>query len=93
MCASNPTFVLRNYVAQNAIEAAEKGDFSEARAALLPWGRSWGAGLGQHRPLPGLPQVRRVLELLEAPYQTEGEAVAAPTCSRPPPWAAELSVT
>lgn len=66
MCASNPTFVLRNYVAQNAIEAAEKGDFSE---------------------------VRRVLELLEAPYQTEGEAMAAPTCSRPPPWAAELSVT
>lgn len=66
MCASNPTFVLRNYVAQNAIEAAEKGDFSE---------------------------VRRVLELLEAPYQTEVEAMAAPTCSRPPPWAAELSVT
>jgi hypothetical protein len=27
-------FILRNYIAQNAIEAAEKGDYSEVRRVL-----------------------------------------------------------
>ena len=31
MDSTNPRFILRNYIAQNAIEAAEKGDFSEVR--------------------------------------------------------------
>uniref|UniRef100_A0A672RIH9 Selenoprotein O n=1 Tax=Sinocyclocheilus grahami TaxID=75366 RepID=A0A672RIH9_SINGR len=31
MNSTNPTAVLRNYIAQNAIEAAERGDFSEVR--------------------------------------------------------------
>lgn len=31
MDSSNPRVVLRNYIAQNAIEAAENGDFSEVR--------------------------------------------------------------
>ncbi|XP_012788684.2 protein adenylyltransferase SelO, mitochondrial isoform X2 [Sorex araneus] len=34
MCASNPKYVLRNHLAQNAIEAAEKGDFSEVQRVL-----------------------------------------------------------
>ncbi|XP_038046390.1 protein adenylyltransferase SelO, mitochondrial-like [Patiria miniata] len=34
MNASNPRFILRNYIAQNAIEAAEKGDFSEVQRVL-----------------------------------------------------------
>ena len=29
MNSTNPRVVLRNYIAQNAIQAAEKGDFSE----------------------------------------------------------------
>ncbi|XP_077025355.1 protein adenylyltransferase SelO, mitochondrial [Tamandua tetradactyla] len=64
MLANNPKYVLRNYIAQKAIEAAENGDFSE---------------------------VQRVLMLLEAPYHREGEATEPD--SKPPAWAAGLSVT
>jgi len=35
MDGTNPRVVLRNYIAQNAIEAAESGDFSEVRLILL----------------------------------------------------------
>lgn len=31
MDSTNPRVILRNYIAQNAIEAAENGDFSEVR--------------------------------------------------------------
>lgn len=34
MNANNPKFILRNYIAQNAISAAEDGDFSEVRRVL-----------------------------------------------------------
>ncbi|XP_072020102.1 protein adenylyltransferase SelO, mitochondrial-like [Amphiura filiformis] len=34
MNANNPKFVLRNYIAQNAINAAEKGDYSEVQRVL-----------------------------------------------------------
>lgn len=37
MRASNPKYILRNYIAQDAITAAENGDFSEARTlSILP---------------------------------------------------------
>lgn len=35
MESTNPRVVLRNYIAQNAIEAAENGDFSEVRLPLV----------------------------------------------------------
>ncbi|KAL8221148.1 UNVERIFIED_CONTAM: hypothetical protein K2H54_060127 [Gekko kuhli] len=87
MNLNNPKYILRNYIAQNAIEAAENGDFSE---------------------------VRKVLKLLEKPYEDtecygeepaeeEEVAVAAacssmtsrrlPYSSKPPLWASELCVT
>lgn len=34
MNSVNPRFILRNYIAQNAIKAAESGDFSEVRRVL-----------------------------------------------------------
>ncbi|KAK6291137.1 hypothetical protein J4Q44_G00384720 [Coregonus suidteri] len=34
MDSTNPRVVLRNYIAQNAIQAAENGDFSEVRRVL-----------------------------------------------------------
>uniref|UniRef100_A0A8C5VA56 Selenoprotein O n=1 Tax=Microcebus murinus TaxID=30608 RepID=A0A8C5VA56_MICMU len=80
MRANNPKYVLRNYIAQNAIQAAEAGDFSE---------------------------VRRVLKLLETPYDSDSDSGAAREpeepegaagrrlsySSKPPLWAAELCVT
>lgn len=35
MDSTNPRVVLRNYIAQNAIEAAENGDFSEVSLGLF----------------------------------------------------------
>lgn len=35
MNSTNPHVVLRNYIAQNAIQAAEKGDFSEVRRPIV----------------------------------------------------------
>jgi len=34
MNLNNPKFILRNYIAQNAIELAEKGDYSEVKRLL-----------------------------------------------------------
>ncbi|KYO47499.1 selenoprotein O [Alligator mississippiensis] len=34
MNSNNPKYILRNYIAQNAIEAAENGDFTEVRKVL-----------------------------------------------------------
>ncbi|XP_070558008.1 protein adenylyltransferase SelO, mitochondrial-like [Ptychodera flava] len=34
MNSNNPKYILRNYIAQNAIEAAENGDYSEVRRVL-----------------------------------------------------------
>ena len=90
MHANNPKYVLRNYIAQNAIEAAENGDFSEASThpSLLhprvPWQRRGhgGKGIPQNLPLAPL-QVRRVLKLLEAPYQREREAAEVPEATEP----------
>lgn len=51
MHANNPKYVLRNYIAQNAIEAAENGDFSEASTHLCLL-CSWEEGLPLNMPLP-----------------------------------------
>ncbi|XP_012412039.1 protein adenylyltransferase SelO, mitochondrial [Trichechus manatus latirostris] len=77
MQATNPKYVLRNYIAQTAIEAAENGDFSEVRRVLklleAPYGREEEpAGAGEAADAVG-------------PRRSYS--------SRPPPWAAELCVT
>lgn len=37
MTSTNPRVILRNYIAQNAILAAEKGDFTEVRRSFFVW--------------------------------------------------------
>uniref|UniRef100_A0A8C5KEU8 Selenoprotein O n=1 Tax=Jaculus jaculus TaxID=51337 RepID=A0A8C5KEU8_JACJA len=77
MYANNPKYVLRNYIAQNAIEAAENGDFSEVRHVLKllesPY-HSEGEAIG--------PEEAAVTTGDHHSYR-----------SRPPLWAAELCVT
>ncbi|XP_048209717.1 protein adenylyltransferase SelO, mitochondrial isoform X2 [Perognathus longimembris pacificus] len=80
MHMNNPKYVLRNYIAQKAIEAAENGDFSEVQRVLklleTPYHREGGA-----------------TEELGA---TSPDAASGGQCSyssKPPLWAAELCVT
>uniref|UniRef100_A0A670YIC5 Selenoprotein O n=2 Tax=Pseudonaja textilis TaxID=8673 RepID=A0A670YIC5_PSETE len=94
MKASNPKYILRNYIAQRAIEAAENGDFLEVRRVLKVLERPYEDSEG----------------FLEASEEREEEEIgmaaasAAATCSsgtqeripysnKPPLWASELCVT
>ncbi|KAM7022257.1 protein adenylyltransferase SelO, mitochondrial [Passerculus sandwichensis] len=89
MNSNNPKYILRNYIAQNAIEAAENGDFSEVRNVLK---------LLEHpfQEAEGFQEVKEDAE-------EEGAAAAAACsqesrskqsyCSKPPLWASELCVT
>uniref|UniRef100_F7G5N4 Selenoprotein O n=2 Tax=Monodelphis domestica TaxID=13616 RepID=F7G5N4_MONDO len=84
MRANNPRIVLRNYIAQNAIEAAEQGDFSEVQRVLRllekPYGEPW------EDDADGL--------LAAAAAADSGEAESRRSYGRKPPlWAAELCVT
>ncbi|KAI5942798.1 Protein adenylyltransferase SelO, mitochondrial [Manis javanica] len=83
MHANNPKYILRNYMAQNAIEAAENGDFSEVQRVLklleAPYARDGDTA-----------QVLEATELGEASGAAGGQH---PYSSKPPLWAAELCVT
>uniref|UniRef100_A0A667H531 Selenoprotein O n=2 Tax=Lynx canadensis TaxID=61383 RepID=A0A667H531_LYNCA len=80
MRANNPKYVLRNYIAQNAIEAAENGDFSEVRRVLklleAPYHREGEAA-----------------EVPEAEGAGGAHSGGRSYGSKPPLWAAELCVT
>uniref|UniRef100_A0A3P9QAZ8 Selenoprotein O n=2 Tax=Poecilia reticulata TaxID=8081 RepID=A0A3P9QAZ8_POERE len=103
MDGTNPRVVLRNYIAQNAIEAAESGDFSEVRRVLKvlekPFSSQPGlelpAWVGSHRRTE---QGER--DEGEEPQQGTSSSSSSSTAmsplpydSKPPAWARQICVT
>ncbi|KAJ8002931.1 hypothetical protein DPEC_G00164090 [Dallia pectoralis] len=98
MDSTNPRYVLRNYIAQNAIEAAENGDFTEVQQVLKVLQKPFTTQLGLEQPRWLGP--RRVDERGERDEgeQQGSEAAASsqnpvPYDSKPPVWANEICVT
>ncbi|XDA75332.1 hypothetical protein R6Z07F_005549 [Ovis aries] len=87
MRANNPKYVLRNYIAQGAIEAAENGDFSEVRRVLKLLETPYGGEAEAAEP-------EGAAEASEVAAETSGAAGRRRSySSKPPLWAAELCVT
>lgn len=92
MNANNPTHILRNYIAQNAIDAAEKGDFTEVRRVLKMLENPYEENESLYEVPGPIPE--------EPPLEAAAAAVCKPTSvsnipynSKPPLWASELCVT
>ncbi|XP_056137532.1 selenoprotein O1 isoform X2 [Lampris incognitus] len=100
MDSTNPCVVLRNYIAQNAIEAAENGDFSEVQRVLklLEKPFSHQAGL-EHSAWVGRGGTTEQMERDEGGEEQQDMAStsAARTpilyASKPPAWANKICVT
>lgn len=56
MNSTNPRVVLRNYIAQNAIQAAEKGDFSEVGRPIKVFSFFFKIGLKSNREFTSVSQ-------------------------------------
>lgn len=102
MNSTNPAVVLRNYIAQNAIDAAEKGDFSEVQRVLRvlenPYSVSpdlecpvWSAGRGSGQADGISIKAEEVMENTQR--KTAAETHHIPYNSKPPEWAKAISVT
>ncbi|KAF7698966.1 selenoprotein O1, partial [Silurus meridionalis] len=102
MDSTNPRVVLRNYIAQNAIEAAENGDFSEVQRVLKVLEKPFCTQ--EELEQPGWMERQRSEEARESneeERQREAEEdyagaenrVIVSYDSKPPAWAAKLSVT
>ncbi|KAI7802520.1 selenoprotein O [Triplophysa rosa] len=98
---TNPRVVLRNYIAQNAIEAAENGDFSEVQRVLKVLEKPFSVQEGLEQPnWVGRGGVDNPGESDETGEEgnTSGSPGAEPRVlvpydSKPPVWANEICVT
>ncbi|RXN22908.1 seleno O-like isoform X1 [Labeo rohita] len=102
MNSTNPAVVLRNYIAQNAIEAAERGDFSEVQQLLKVLENPYSVSPDLERPVwaaeCGSDQADgNSIKGQEAKENTKGKAAAdthqIPYNSKPPAWARTICVT
>ncbi|CAH1241507.1 SELENOO [Branchiostoma lanceolatum] len=106
MNSNNPKFILRNYIAQNAITAAEEGDFSEVQRVLrlLEQPFSEDVDLGELVVAPGdggsasttdddAGASASVLAETAATPGTAKSCTGTAYDSRPPDWAVDLCVT
>ncbi|XP_018539807.1 selenoprotein O2 [Lates calcarifer] len=84
MNSNNPRVVLRNYIAQNAIQAAEKGDFSEVERVLKALEKPYSDAVG--------------LEPLDGPNafgekEQRGRDLTVGYDRKPPAWAQRICIT
>ncbi|XP_030649156.1 protein adenylyltransferase SelO-1, mitochondrial-like [Chanos chanos] len=98
MDSTNPAVVLRNYIAQNAIEAAESGDFSEVQRVLKVLESPYSVNPGLERPgwlgcRNERGQTGHKEEESEGQRRTILNARCPPYTSKPPSWAREICVT
>lgn len=100
MDSTNPRVVLRNYIAQNAIEAAENGDFSEVQRVLKVLEKPFSAQPGLELPAwvgkGGAPEEAERDEGEEPPEEAASTSTGrdpVPYDSKPPAWAHEICVT
>uniref|UniRef100_A0ACB8FQA5 Uncharacterized protein n=1 Tax=Sphaerodactylus townsendi TaxID=933632 RepID=A0ACB8FQA5_9SAUR len=84
MSLNNPKYILRNYIAQNAIEAAENGDFSEVQKVLKLLERPYEDAECCEEPAE---------EEAVAATCSSVTSSRLPYSSKPPLWASELCVT
>uniref|UniRef100_A0A1A8ETQ3 Selenoprotein O n=1 Tax=Nothobranchius korthausae TaxID=1143690 RepID=A0A1A8ETQ3_9TELE len=99
MNSANPRVVLRNYIAQNAIEAAENGDFSEVQRVLRVLKKPFSSQPGLE--LPARVSGHGTTAQMERDEGEEQQQQASsstaqnpvPYDSKPPAWAQELCVT
>jgi len=63
MCAVNPKYILRNYLAQQAIEAAEKGDYAPVRELHAVLSRPFDEQPGMERYAERPPEWGKHLEI------------------------------
>ncbi|KAF1387095.1 hypothetical protein PFLUV_G00101710 [Perca fluviatilis] len=98
MDSANPRVVLRNYIAQNAIEAAENGDFSEVQRVLKVLEKPFSSQPGLELPawVGGGPATERGVRDEGEEQLRESASTArspVPYDSKPPAWAHEICVT
>uniref|UniRef100_A0A1A8SKC4 Selenoprotein O n=1 Tax=Nothobranchius rachovii TaxID=451742 RepID=A0A1A8SKC4_9TELE len=99
MNSANPRVVLRNYIAQNAIEAAENGDFSEVQRVLRVLTKPFSSQPGLELParVSGHGTTAQMERDEGEEQQQQASSSAArnpvPYDSKPPAWAQELCVT
>lgn len=85
MKSNNPRFILRNYIAQNAISAAEKGDFSEVQRILKLLENPYSDDIDDLKlKTEGKVSEAASCSVEEMPFTYD---------SKPPGWAVDLRVT
>lgn len=98
MDSTNPRVVLRNYIAQNAIEAAENGDFSEVQRVLKVLEKPFSSQPGLELPSwvskrGGTVEAEREEAEEDQSASSSAARSALPYDSKPPAWAQEICVT
>ncbi|KAL7878663.1 hypothetical protein AOLI_G00096370 [Acnodon oligacanthus] len=101
MDSTNPRVVLRNYIAQNAIEAAENGNFSEVQRVLKVLEKPFCVQDGLEQPgwlgRGGVEEPGERDEGEQGEPEEDGRGaenrVLVPYDSKPPAWANEICVT